>query len=113
MTFEEKMAAIDRYFDNITSEDFNRILEEKYGVPRNVDVEEGVLASNDACDMNIRRDPDKSSISPRKSALPPVKVKIRPVIEDVGACFDDAGDKLRMSMQRLEKPLRTCLKKIC
>lgn len=55
MTFEEKMAAIDRYFDNITSEDFNRILEEKYGVPRNVDVEEGVLASNDACDVNIRR----------------------------------------------------------
>ena len=47
-------------------------------------------------------DPEKSSISPRKSALPPVKVKIRPVIEDVGACFDDAGDKLRMSMQRLE-----------
>lgn len=47
-------------------------------------------------------DTGKDAISPKKSALPPVKVKIRPVIEDVGACFDDAGEKLRMSMQRLE-----------
>lgn len=55
MTFEEKMAAIDRYFDNISSEDFNKILEEKYGIPMTVDVEEGVLASNDACDFNESR----------------------------------------------------------
>jgi hypothetical protein len=34
MTFEQKMAAIDRYFDNISAEEFNRILEEKYGIPR-------------------------------------------------------------------------------
>ncbi|MBR3670237.1 MAG: hypothetical protein SPL21_06620 [Fibrobacter sp.] len=47
-------------------------------------------------------DPDKSAISPKKSVLPPVKVRIRPVIEDVGACFDDAGNKLRMAMQRLD-----------
>lgn len=47
-------------------------------------------------------DTDKSSISSRKFTIPPVKVKIRPVIEDVGACFDDAGNKLRMSMRRLE-----------
>ena len=55
MTFEEKMAAIDRYFDNISSEDFNKILEEKYGIPMNADVEEGAVASNDACDLNDHR----------------------------------------------------------
>lgn len=33
MTFEEKMAAIDQYFDNITSEEFNELLEKKYGIP--------------------------------------------------------------------------------
>ncbi|MBO7061943.1 MAG: hypothetical protein J6W54_12745 [Fibrobacter sp.] len=46
-------------------------------------------------------DPDKSSISSRKSNIPPVRVRIRPVIQDVGACFDDVGNKLRVSMKRL------------
>jgi len=49
MTFEEKMAAIDRYFDNISSEEFNRILEEKYGIPRVSGVGEGAVAFNGAC----------------------------------------------------------------
>ena len=55
MTFEEKMAAIDRYFDNISSEEFNRIIEEKYGIPRVSGVEEGAVASNGACDSNASR----------------------------------------------------------
>ncbi len=46
-------------------------------------------------------DRENGAIVPRKSVVPPVKVRLRPVIEDVGACFDDVGDKLRMSMQRL------------
>lgn len=32
MTYEEKMAAIDSYFDSITAEQFNEILEHKYGI---------------------------------------------------------------------------------
>lgn len=38
MTFEEKMTAIDRYFDNITSEKFNELLESKYGIPKEVEI---------------------------------------------------------------------------
>lgn len=33
MTLEEKIAAVDRYFDSVSSDDFNRLLEEKYGIP--------------------------------------------------------------------------------
>ena len=36
MTYEDKLNAIDRYFDNISSSEFNRICEEKYGIPSNV-----------------------------------------------------------------------------
>jgi hypothetical protein len=34
MNQQEKMDAIDRYFENISSEEFNRICEEKYDIPR-------------------------------------------------------------------------------
>ncbi len=54
MTYEEKIAAIDRYFDNISSEEFNRILEEKYGIPMTVDIEEGLVSSNNVCDVMDR-----------------------------------------------------------
>lgn len=37
MTFEERMAAIDSFFDSITSDEFNELLETKYGIPRNED----------------------------------------------------------------------------
>jgi hypothetical protein len=34
MTHQEKLDAIDKYFENISSEEFNRICEEKYDIPR-------------------------------------------------------------------------------
>ena len=76
MTFEEKMAAIDRYFDNISSDEFNRILEEKYGIPRISDVEEGAVASNGACDFNVCKYP-----SGQKWNVPSINVNQRNVPE--------------------------------
>lgn len=46
-------------------------------------------------------DTKKSLVVPKNSSVPPVKVKLRPVFEDVGECFDDAGDKLRLAMRKL------------
>lgn len=34
MTFKDKMDAIDRFFDSITSDEFNDLLEKKYGIPK-------------------------------------------------------------------------------
>lgn len=39
MTYEEKLKKIDSYFDNITADEFNRICEEKYGIPSNADTD--------------------------------------------------------------------------
>ena len=44
MTQQEKLDAIDRYFDNISSEEFNRICEEKYDIPRpSIDTDSHIL----------------------------------------------------------------------
>lgn len=39
MTYEEKLQKIDSYFDNITADEFNRICEEKYGIPSHADTD--------------------------------------------------------------------------
>lgn len=57
MTFEEKMAAIDQYFDNITSEEFNDMLEKKYGIPKEdcILVNESIRSNGDIsmCSRNL------------------------------------------------------------
>ena len=35
--FEERLNAINKFFDSISSEEFNELLETKYGIPRNED----------------------------------------------------------------------------
>jgi hypothetical protein len=44
---------------------------------------------------------DKDLIEAKKSQVPPVKVLVRPVFDDVGDCFNDAGEKLRSSMREI------------
>ena len=44
MNQQEKMDAIDRYFKNISPEEFNRICEEKYDIPRpSIDTDSHIL----------------------------------------------------------------------
>lgn len=57
MTYEDKLNAIDRYFDNISSSEFNRICEEKYGIPSNVTADNVSACSSvqqSACFGNMR-----------------------------------------------------------
>ena len=44
MTYEEKLKKIDSYFDNITSDEFNRICEEKYGIPSTADADTDIVS---------------------------------------------------------------------
>lgn len=47
-------------------------------------------------------DLDKSLIETKRT-IPPVKVNLRPVMDDVGDCFNEAGNLLQMSMKGLNR----------
>lgn len=78
MTFEEKMAAIDRYFDNITSEEFNDLLERKYGITR-----EDVPSVNEGDDFS------ESSNGPFCYQMTPLSFRWKSEDSDIESNFSD------------------------